>query len=93
MAHTRVIFVNSMSDLFHEDVPSDFILRVFRVMQSCPQHTFQVLTKRPDRLVEMDKHIDWPENVWMGTSVEDANVIHRVRQLRGTSAQREVLVR
>src|SRR5258705_9559498 len=62
----RRIFVNSMSDLFHEDVPSEFIQRVFATMSECPQHTFQVLTKRSERLRELAKNITWPDNVWMG---------------------------
>lgn len=83
----RVIFVNSMSDLFHDDVPLDFIRRVFDVMNRCPQHTFQVLTKRPERAAELDGSLYWPRNTWMGTSVEDARVVKRVRALRKTSAK------
>lgn len=78
----RIIFVNSMSDLFHDAVPLDYIQRVFEVMQECPQHTFQVLTKRPERLVEMAPLLPWPSNVWIGTSVEDMRVVDRVRQLQ-----------
>ncbi len=78
----RIIFVNSMSDLFHEGVPFDYVRRVFDVMQRCPQHTFQVLTKRPERAAEMAADLPWPPNVWMGTSVESADYIHRVRMLR-----------
>jgi protein gp37 len=83
----RVIFVNSMSDLFHDDVPADFIARVFDVMKRCPQHTFQVLTKRPERVLDLNDEIDWPCNVWMGTSVEDIHVVERVRKLRDTCAE------
>lgn len=66
----RMIFVNSMSDLFHEAVPLEFIQSVFRVMNSCPQHTFQVLTKRPERAREISDKVTWTPNVWLGTSVE-----------------------
>lgn len=78
----RIIFVNSMSDLFHEDVPTKFIQKVFRVMEECPQHTFQVLTKRPERVVEMAGSLPWPKNVWMGTSVETAKYYNRIRMLQ-----------
>ena len=60
----RIIFVNSMSDLFHQDVPFKFIRRVFATMRDCPQHTFQVLTKRSRRLAELASQLDWPANVW-----------------------------
>jgi len=78
----RIIFVNSMSDLFHKEVPLEFIRRVFDVMGECPQHTFQVLTKRPERLVELKDELDWHPNVWIGTSVESAKYIERVRLLQ-----------
>ncbi|HBS28406.1 MAG TPA: hypothetical protein DEB06_02905 [Phycisphaerales bacterium] len=78
----RIIFVNSMSDLFHEAVPGEYIRRVFRVMEECPQHTFQVLTKRPNRAADMQDDLPWPRNVWLGTSVENAKYIDRVRVLR-----------
>lgn len=77
----RIIFVNSMSDLFHEAVPHRFVRRVFDVMESCPQHTFQVLTKRPERMMEMAGRLPWPKNVWMGTSVESKKYYQRVRVL------------
>ena len=77
----RIIFVNSMSDLFHEDVPAYFINEVFSVMEECPQHTFQVLTKRPERVVEMARELPWPDNVWIGTSVETRKYYERVRLL------------
>jgi protein gp37 len=83
----RVIFVNSMSDLFHEDVPVEFIVRILDVARRSPQHTFQVLTKRPHRVLEIDAELNWPNNIWMGTSVEDANVLDRVQQLKNTSAK------
>jgi len=77
----RLMFVNSMSDLFHPDIPAEFITRVFRTMVDCPQHTFQVLTKRSDRLAELAPSLPWPRNVWMGVSVEDARVKHRIADL------------
>lgn len=82
----RIVFVNSMSDLFHEDVPLGFIKRVFKVMNECPSHTFQVLTKRAERLAEVSKHLKWTPNIWMGVSVEDSRVIHRIDHLRKTDA-------
>jgi protein gp37 len=80
-AKPRRIFVNSMSDLFHEDVPAAFIARVFATMVACPQHTFQILTKRSDRLAAMATDLPWPKNVWMGVSVEDQRVVQRVHDL------------
>src|SRR5580692_5253231 len=71
LGQPRVIFVNSMSDLFHEDVPDEFIGRVFQTMAACPQHTFQVLTKRSGRLKHIAGQLPWPSNVWIGVSVED----------------------
>ncbi len=82
----RLVFVNSMSDLFQEDVPEAFILRVFQTMVACPQHTFQILTKRSDRLREMAARLPWPDNVWMGVSVEDARVFDRAIHLAATPA-------
>jgi protein gp37 len=82
----RMIFVNSMSDLFHEDVPLGFIQAVFNVMKRCPQHTFQILTKRPHAAARHSRHLDWTPNIWMGTTVESATVTHRVRHLRQTGA-------
>lgn len=78
----RVIFVNSMSDLFHKDVPLDFVQRVFDVMNRCPQHTFQVLTKRPEIAASFAEQLTWSPNIWMGTSVENALVLHRVASLQ-----------
>jgi protein gp37 len=83
---SSMFFVNSMSDLFHPDVPEDFIRAVFRIMAECPQHTFQVLTKRSERLADLAADLPWPDNVWMGVSVEDANVIDRIDHLRVTPA-------
>jgi protein gp37 len=78
---SRKVFVNSMSDLFHDDVPLDFIQRIFDTMAACPQHTFQILTKRSRRLVEVASSLPWPKNVWTGVSVESSDVIERVRDL------------
>lgn len=82
----KIVFVNSMSDLFHKDIPLSFIKKVFRVMNDNPQHTFQVLTKRSDVLLKYDKELNWTANIWMGVSIEDAKVMHRVNDLRKTSA-------
>ena len=82
----RLIFVNSMSDLFHEKVTTEFINRVFDVMRDNPQHTFQVLTKRPERLAEFGDPVFWPSNVWMGTSVESADYTFRIDLLRKSPA-------
>ncbi len=87
----QTIFVNSMSDLFHRDVPVEFIQEVFDVMRRASWHTFQVLTKRADRLLELDPVIEWPENVWMGVSVENADYLWRVERLRQTHAQTKFL--
>lgn len=81
-----VVFVNSMSDLFHKDVPLDFIQRIFGTMNDCPPHTFQVLTKRPERAAEIAGDLHWSPNIWMGTSVEEDQVIDRVEPLKQTGA-------
>jgi protein gp37 len=78
----RVIFVNSMSDLFHEEVPLEFIERVFDVMRRADRHIFQVLTKRHDRLSALAEDLDWPPNVWMGVSIENRRFVHRADHLR-----------
>lgn len=83
----RVIFVNSMSDLFQDEVPDDFIRRVFSTMESCPQHVFQILTKRSERLRELGDRLPWPGHVWMGVSVEDSRVVERIRDLVAVPAQ------
>jgi protein gp37 len=80
------IFVNSMSDLFHKDVPEDFILKVFDTMQKADWHTFQVLTKRPERAALLDPKLTWTKNIWMGTSVENANYVSRIEHLIKTRA-------
>lgn len=82
----KMIFVNSMSDLFHENVEIKFIKKVFDVMRDCPHHTFQVLTKRSTRLIELSTQIDWPSNVWMGVSVESKEYLYRIDNLRNSNA-------
>ncbi len=77
-----IIFVNSMSDLFHEDIPEETILRLFDVMKRASQHTFQILTKRAERLADMASRIRWPRNVWMGVSIESEKYIQRIELLR-----------
>jgi len=83
----QTIFVNSMSDLFHKDVPVNFIQQVFDVMRRANWHRFQVLTKRSERLLEISPQIDWPENVWVGVSVENADYVFRIDHLRQTGAR------
>lgn len=80
-------FVNSMSDLFHEDVPLAFIRQVFDVMVECERHTFQVLTKRSERLLELHRELPWRSNIWMGVSVEDDRVTERIEHLRQVDAK------
>jgi protein gp37 len=84
---SRVVFVDSMSDLFHPDVPLAFIERVFDVMGDTPQHTYQILTKRSQRLKEVASQIDWPTNVWMGVSVENDRYRFRIDHLRDVPAR------
>lgn len=82
----RTVFVNSMSDLFHVDVPLEFIQRVFKVMAETPQHRYQILTKRAERLEELAPYLEWPANVWMGVSVETLNYADRINYLRQVPA-------
>jgi len=82
----RMIFVNSMSDLFHEGVELEFVQRVFEAMTATPQHTYQILTKRAERLAEFSSYLAWPTNVWMGVSVENEDYTFRIEHLRRTSA-------
>jgi protein gp37 len=82
----QTIFVNSMSDLFHVDVPLDYIQRVFDVMNRAHWHRFQVLTKRADRVAELSDFLNWSENIWMGVSVENKNYVQRIDYLRQTKA-------
>ena len=88
---SKVVFVNSMSDLFHARVPLGFIRDVFDVIRETPQHTYQVLTKRAHRLGRIADRLDWPDNLWMGVSVESAAVVDRVEQLRATPAKTRFL--
>lgn len=83
----RRIFVNSMSDLFHDDVPVDYIRRVFDVMGNASWHRYQVLTKRSKRLAKLGRVLDWHPSIWMGVSVENERYAHRIDDLRGTGAQ------
>lgn len=83
----KTVFVNSMSDLFHKDVPLTFIQRVFDTMNKCPQHTFQVLTKRGDVLESKSPFLSWTDNIWMGVSVEDSRVVKRIDELRNSGAK------
>jgi protein gp37 len=83
----RTIFVNSMSDLFHDDVPTDYIQRVFDVMNRANWHTYQILTKRSERLLELNPLLEWQPHVWMGVSVENQKYVHRIDHLRKTAAQ------
>lgn len=83
---SRMVFVNSMSDLFHEEVPEEFVLNVFEVMRKAHWHQFQVLTKRSERLLHLSATIDWPANVWMGVSVENEAYSFRIQHLRQTAA-------
>jgi len=83
----RMIFVNSMSDLFHKDVPTEFIEKTFTVMRKASWHTFQVLTKRSDRLLALKDTIRIPKNVWLGVSVECEDYLYRIDDLRKTGAQ------
>jgi len=85
-ARPRMVFVNSMGDLFHEDVPFDFIKRVFEVMQGTPRHIYQLLTKRASKLTEVASQLPWPSNVWMGVTVEDNEHLYRVDELRHVPA-------
>lgn len=84
---SQMIFVNSMSDLFHKDVPIEFIQQVLDVMRRAHWHTFQVLTKRAERLLELDPLLNWPENVWMGVSVENSDYAYRAVLLSQTHAK------
>ena len=83
---SKLVFVNSMSDLFHPEIPSDFIMSVFDVMNNTPQHTYQVLTKRADRLYALNSRLRWTRNIWMGVSVENKAVSSRIDFLRRSNA-------
>jgi protein gp37 len=83
----QIIFVNSMSDIFHEDIPEDFIINMFGIMQKANWHTFQILTKRSARLVELAEKLPWSSNIWMGVTVENADYIYRINDLGKVPAQ------
>ncbi len=83
----KVVFVNSMSDLFHPDVPLEFIQQVFEVMNKTPRHIYQVLTKRSERLLEISSQLRWTKNIWMGVSVENQDYTFRVKDLAKTRAK------
>lgn len=87
----RIIFVNSMSDLFHEEIPVSFFQRIFQVMNDCSQHVFQVLTKRAERILELERFINWSSNIWMGVSVESERYLFRVDYLRRSGAKMKFL--
>ncbi len=87
----RLVFVNSMSDLFHKSVPSTFIEAVFQVMNRASQHTFQVLTKRPSRVIQMNEKLRWTPNIWLGTSIESERWIGRLEHLKESDAQTKFL--
>jgi protein gp37 len=82
----RLVFVNSMSDLFHSDVSTDYIHSVFETIKRADWHVFQVLTKRADRLCALAGELPWPKNLWMGVSIENADYVQRVRDLQRTPA-------
>jgi protein gp37 len=82
----RMIFVNSMSDLFHEDIPFEFIQQIFHTMEQCPQHIFQILTKRSQRLYHLAHKLFWPENVWIGVSIEHERTVSRLEDLQHVPA-------
>ncbi|MES2063129.1 MAG: phage Gp37/Gp68 family protein [Bacteroidota bacterium] len=87
----KVVFVNSMSDLFHDEIPLEFIKAVFSVMNATPQHTYQVLTKRSDRLLSIAAELNWTSNIWMGVSVENEKYVQRVIELSQTPAKTKFL--
>jgi len=87
----RLVYVNSMSDLFHEDVPLSFIQSVFKTMNEASQHTFQVLTKRPSRVLEIENNLDWSPNIWLGTSIESQRWPFRLQELNKINAEDKFL--
>ncbi|MBA4318126.1 MAG: hypothetical protein C0412_06975 [Flavobacterium sp.] len=87
----RIVFVNSMSDLFHKDIPLEFVKKVFEVMNDNPQHVFQILTKRAEILLKYNKELKWTHNIWMGVSVENEEVMSRIDLLRKTNAHTKFL--
>lgn len=87
LAKPSIIFVNSMSDLIHDDVPLDYIKKVFTVMNDCPQHEFQVLTKRTERLIEIAPELSFTDNIWVGVSIENDAVLDRLELLKKVPAK------
>lgn len=87
----RVVFVNSMSDLFHAKVPISFIRDVFDVIRETPQHTYQALTKRAHRMARVADRLEWPDNLWMGVSVESSDAVDRIDNLRATPVRTRFL--
>jgi protein gp37 len=83
----KTYFVNSMADTFHKDVPDGFIKKIFEVMNSCPQHTFQLLTKRSDRMAQLSVDLKYTDNIWQGVSVERQDYVHRIDDLRKVPAR------
>jgi len=83
----KLVFLNSMSDLFHKDVPSSYIQEVFHMMNSTQQHTYQVLTKRPERALELASQLSWSKNIWMGVSIENEKVMNRLAILKKIPAK------
>lgn len=88
---SKIVFVNSMSDLFHPEIPDEFIKAVFAVMNNTPQHVYQVLTKRSERLLQLSKELNWTSNIWMGVSVENEKYTYRIAELSRTPAKTKFL--
>ncbi|HEY9115591.1 MAG TPA: phage Gp37/Gp68 family protein [Bacteroidales bacterium] len=88
---SKVVFVNSMSDLFHHEVPDEFIQQVFEVMNETPQHKYQLLTKRPERIKSLENKLVWTDNIWLGTSVENERVTQRIQDLINSPAKTKFL--
>jgi protein gp37 len=84
---SQTIFVNSMSDLFHEDIPVEFILRIFDVIHKADWHCYQILTKRPERMLELSSQLRWTSNIWMGVTIEANNYSYRIEDLKRTNAK------
>lgn len=84
--NSRIVFVNSMSDLFHESMPVHFLKAIFKVMNENPKHIFQILTKRPEQLLKLDCILDWSDNIWMGVTIEDFTQLERLEYLRKCNA-------
>jgi protein gp37 len=87
----RMVFVNSLSDIFHKDIPLDYVKQMFKVMNECPQHTFQILTKRHERMLELANEFKYSDNIWLGVSVEDNNNRERIEYLKKMPAKTKFL--